>query len=91
MSLRRPDPGTNGPPAGRGTLRRWEDSRATLVGEPMTETGAGPVPRCPIRLGEPCGLCVPGVTGPQDCGLVYLVQSDPELRERLRELRLGGT
>jgi hypothetical protein len=30
------------------------------------------------------------VTGPQDCGLGYLVQSDPELRERLHELRLGG-
>ncbi len=56
----------------------------------MPETGAGPVPRCPIRLGEPCTLCVPGVTGPQDCGLVYLVMSDPDLRDRLHELRLGA-
>ena len=35
-----------------------------------------PVPRCPIR-DEPCSLCIPGVSGPQDCGLVYLVRSDP--------------
>ena len=44
-------------------------------------------PRCPIRLGEPCTLCVPGATGPQDCGLVYLVRSDPELREELAARR----
>jgi hypothetical protein len=42
---------------------------------------------CPIRLGESCSLCVPGASGPQDCPLVYLVQTDPELRERLGELR----
>ena len=35
-----------------------------------------PTPQCPIRLGEPCTLCFPGATGPQDCGLVYLVESD---------------
>jgi hypothetical protein len=56
----------------------------------MAEAGAGPVPRCPIRQGDPCTLCVPGATGPQDCGLVYLVMSDPDLRDRLRELRLGA-
>ena len=56
----------------------------------MPETGAGPVPRCPIRQGEPCTLCVPGAAGPQDCGLVYLVMSDPDLRDRLHELRLGA-
>ena len=44
------------------------------------------VPQCPIRRGEPCTLCVPGATGPQDCGLVYLVMSDPELREQLHQL-----
>jgi len=44
-------------------------------------------PRCPIRLGEPCSLCVPGATGPHDCGLVYLVRSDPDLREELAERR----
>ena len=46
-----------------------------------------PVPQCPIRLGEACSLCEPGVTGPEDCGLVWLVMTDPELRERLAELR----
>ena len=51
---------------------------------------ARPVPRCPIRPGEACGLCVPGVSGPEDCGLVYLVMNDPELRERLAELRRDG-
>lgn len=44
-------------------------------------------PMCPIREGDPCTLCVPGATGPQDCGLVYLVMSDPELQE-LRRSRL---
>jgi hypothetical protein len=48
---------------------------------------ARPVPKCPLRPGEPCTLCVPGATGPEDCGLVYLVRSDPELAERLAELR----
>ncbi|MDQ7908996.1 DUF6767 domain-containing protein [Phytohabitans sp. ZYX-F-186] len=43
-----------------------------------------PDPRCPVRPGEPCLLCQPGATGPQDCGLVYLVMSDPELREAVR-------
>ena len=42
-----------------------------------------PEPRCPIRIGEPCTLCFPGADGPQNCGLVYLVQSDPELRDEL--------
>lgn len=46
-----------------------------------------PTPMCPIRLGDPCTLCVPGATGPQDCGLVYLVQSDPEMREQLAARR----
>jgi len=46
-----------------------------------------PMPRCPVRLGEPCTLCFPGASGPHDCGLVYLVQSDPELREELNARR----
>lgn len=45
------------------------------------------VPRCPVRPGEACSLCVPGATGPQDCSLVALVMSDPDLRERLAQLR----
>ncbi|MFL6140121.1 MAG: DUF6767 domain-containing protein [Frankiaceae bacterium] len=45
-------------------------------------------PRCPVRPGDACTLCQPGVTGPQDCGLVYLVMTDDELREGLRHNRL---
>ncbi|ETJ98188.1 MULTISPECIES: DUF6767 domain-containing protein [Propionimicrobium] len=40
-----------------------------------------PKPRCPLRPDDYCSLCVPGANGPQDCGLVYLVMSDPEARE----------
>lgn len=46
-----------------------------------------PEPRCPIRIGEPCTLCFPGADGPQNCGLVYLVQTDPELRDQLAAKR----
>jgi len=46
-----------------------------------------PEPKCPIRIGEPCTLCFPGAQGPQDCGLVYLVMDDDELREALAENR----
>jgi len=46
-----------------------------------------PVPMCPIRPGEACLLCESGATGPEDCGLVWLVMNDPELRARLDELR----
>lgn len=49
-----------------------------------------PQPKCPIRVGEPCSLCFPGADGPQNCGLVYLVQSDPELREQLAAARKEG-
>ena len=51
---------------------------------------ARPAPACPIRDGDPCSLCVPGVSGPQDCGLVYLVTSDPELREEWNARRRAG-
>ncbi len=46
-----------------------------------------PEPTCPLRFGEPCTLCEPGATGPESCGAVYLVMSDPDLRDRLGELR----
>ncbi|MFV2109677.1 DUF6767 domain-containing protein [Micromonospora sp. LOL_015] len=46
-----------------------------------------PEAKCPIRPGEPCTLCLPGATGPADCGLVYLVMSDDELRAGLHENR----
>ena len=42
---------------------------------------------CPLRPGEPCTLCQLSVTGPQDCGLVYLVMGDDELREGLHRFR----
>ena len=42
---------------------------------------------CPIRPGDACSLCQPGATGPQDCGLVYLVMADPDLREELNRVR----
>ena len=41
---------------------------------------------CRVRLGEPCRLCMPGATGPQDCGLVYLVMTDPDLCEELARM-----
>ena len=42
---------------------------------------------CQVRLGEPCRLCMPGATGPQDCGVAYLVMTDPDLREELERMR----
>jgi len=44
-----------------------------------------PDAQCPIRPGDTCTLCVPGATGPQDCGLVWLVMGDEELRDDLHE------
>ena len=52
-----------------------------------TATRSRPTPRCPVRLGETCSLCLPGATGPQDCGLVHLVMQDPELVEELARMR----
>jgi hypothetical protein len=46
-----------------------------------------PEAKCPLRPGEPCTLCQINVTGPQDCGLVYLVMDDAELREELSRSR----
>ena len=53
----------------------------------MVEVRTQAQPKCPIRPGDPCSLCVPGAAGPQDCGLVYLVMSDPNLRERLHQIK----
>ena len=36
--------------------------------------------RCPLRPDDRCSLCQPGATGPRDCGLVYLLRTDEELR-----------
>lgn len=43
--------------------------------------------RCPLRPGDACMLCVPGVSGPEDCPTVAEVMRDPDLRARLRELQ----
>ena len=40
-------------------------------------------PLCPIRVGDHCSLCHPGASGPDTCGLVYLVMADDALREEL--------
>jgi hypothetical protein len=42
---------------------------------------------CRVRPGEECRLCVPGASGPEDCGLAYLVATDPDLWEMLAQLR----
>lgn len=52
-----------------------------------------PVPRrtieakCPIRPGDICNLCQLDVTGPQDCPLVYLVRTDPDLEQEWAQRR----
>jgi hypothetical protein len=53
----------------------------------MTSRRTAPEAKCPIRPGDACSLCQPGATGPKDCGLVYLVMSDPDLREELDRVR----
>jgi hypothetical protein len=53
-------------------------------------TSSSAVPKCPLKPGQACTLCVPGATGPQDCGTVYLVLSDPELREELHRRTIAG-
>jgi len=55
----------------------------------MAGSARRPEPMCPIRPGDRCSLCMPGATGPQDCGLAYLVMSDAALREDLHALRAG--
>ena len=39
---------------------------------------AAPQPRCPVRRGDYCSLCMPGASGPADCGLVWLLRDDDE-------------
>ena len=64
-------------------------SSVVPVAVPVTRPRSHVEPRCPVRVGEPCTLCVPGATGPRDCGLVYLVMDDDELRAALTENRRG--
>ncbi len=61
--------------------------------KPATPTSVDPDPPCPLRPGGACALCVPGASGPDNCGLVYLVMTDPELRtllDRLQSERAPG-
>ncbi|NLE17131.1 MAG: hypothetical protein GX632_01140 [Propioniciclava sp.] len=53
--------------------------------------------RCPLRPADKCSLCHPGADGPHNCGLVYLMMNDDELRavyaeerRRAREMRSGA-
>ncbi|HEX5532484.1 MAG TPA: DUF6767 domain-containing protein [Actinomycetales bacterium] len=57
---------------------------------PRARARRAPEAKCPLRPGEPCTLCQINVTGPQDCGLVYLVMDDDELREELRGYRAAA-
>ena len=34
---------------------------------------------CPVHAGDPCTRCMPGVSGPSDCGLVWLMGHSPDL------------
>ena len=43
--------------------------------------------RCPLRPQDKCSLCFPGADGPQNCGLVYLMMTDEDLREDYAERR----
>ncbi|WP_284536714.1 DUF6767 domain-containing protein [Nocardioides sp. T2.26MG-1] len=45
-----------------------------------------PEPQCLLRPGDWCRMCQPGAHGPEDCQLVALVLSDPDLKARLDEI-----
>jgi hypothetical protein len=44
-------------------------------------------PRCPLRPDDPCTLCHPEATGPQDCMTVAIVMDDEDLRAELMRRR----
>ena len=81
--------GTSRP--GRGRPRGGRRLRLAGLTEVLTPRGPGVVlffvsrrtatPMCPLRPGDPCGLCVPGADGPHNCPTVRLVLEDPEMRE----------
>jgi hypothetical protein len=56
---------------------------SALASAPRANADAEPL--CPLRPGAACTLCFPGATGPGNCGRVYLVMSDPDLRAELTE------
>ena len=57
---------------------------------PQTRPRTRPEAQSPLRPADMCNLCQLDVTGPQDCGLVYLVMSDPDLRAEWGERRHVG-
>jgi hypothetical protein len=57
----------------------------------MDESKERTFQQCAVRVGEECRLCVPGASGPQDCGLAYLVMTDPGLRDELARLQAALT
>ncbi|MEU4605435.1 pyridoxamine 5'-phosphate oxidase family protein [Kribbella sp. NPDC023972] len=66
----------------RRPLRSWRGMPRKEMD--MVESPARPRPRCPIRRGDPCSQArLSRRTGP----LVYMVMSDPALRDELRALR----
>lgn len=62
-------------------------STPRAYGGGVSEKRRRPDAKCPLRPGDPCTLCQVNVTGPQDCGLVYLIMDDPETREAWAENR----
>jgi hypothetical protein len=56
----------------------------------MADVTTRPEPRCPLRPGDPCSLCVTGASAPHDCGLVCLVMFDPDLREHLHQIKAAS-
>ncbi len=62
-------------------------STPRAYGGGVSEKRRRPDAKCPLRPGDPCTLCQVNVTGPQDCGLVYLIMDDSEAREAWAENR----
>lgn len=62
-------------------------STPRAYGGGVSEKRRRPDAKCPLRPGDPGTLCQVNVTGPQDCGLVYLIMDDPEAREAWAENR----
>lgn len=70
-----------------GDLRPYDPALVRhTIDDVSSRRDADSVSPCPVRVGEPCRLCTAGASGPADCGLVYLVQSDADLADRLAQL-----
>ena len=52
----------------------------------QVEVRTQPEPSAPSAPETLLAVRVLGASGPQDCGLVYLVMSDPDLRDRLHQI-----